>query len=867
MTTQTARCPRCGDQFPEGLEAKDFEGICPNCLAFLAVDKDSDVIPSAAGEDPLQLAAKDPPPLKRGATFHGMEMLELIGQGGMGVVYKARQIELDRLVALKILSPRLAADPEFPRRFNREAQALATLDHSNIVRIHDVGREGELYFIVMEYVDGMNLRDLLVQKKLSPEQALRVIPQICDALEYAHSRGVIHRDIKPENIILSRSGVTKIADFGLAKIVNSENAASSITQTNVVMGTADYMAPEQRDKTKDADHRADIYSLGVVFYELLTGELPVGRFDPPSRRKQVDARLDEVVLRALEKDPDRRYQRASHLGRDVDRITGSTPAAAAECPVVDLSTGKQIAMSPGLRLGVHAVACPLTVRSWEKMEIGIQVDGDYQFDGQVSTPLLQSQVDTRSISIFVPRGVELDATVDEGSAEVAGVVGHVVVKIPDGSLRVMHHEGALRVHGGTGSVMIQGLKSEYFEVRTRTGSVAIDDLELSRGRGQVETEAGSVRVSPAGASSFRYYLEARGGTVLGPPSGQIGAGAGWLTVRTGAGSINFQPPAMVNPFSNMKGFLGSLTPKQAEKVGKYVIVNAGLFLFFLFVAGTIVPAIIVAIFWGISLALEIWKGYVRGHRGGDASPAMEKVFRFVPTPLPDPPPPPPPVRPAMSALAVLALLASIPAFLAGLVAAGMIFFEKNSTGMGVSPYSLGELRLGAFWTAASAFLMGVPALLMGATASSLVREGRGALKGKGIAQAAVFLSLFGTVIPVAYVKPQLAALDRSGREARAAAEQFISQVREEKYADARATLSPALRERVSDAHLQAFRRELTTHPAGMRRSNWVQMAEGGRKVWYLWIEPGGNRSFQLVLEHDARWWVSEIKPQPGRLGD
>src|SRR5215831_9344661 len=354
MTTQTARCPRCGDQFPDGLEARDFEGICPNCLAFLAVDPSSDVAPSAPG-DPLQLASKDPPPLKRGATFHGMELLELIGQGGMGVVYKARQIELDRIVALKILSPRLAADPEFPRRFNREAQALATLDHSNIVRIHDVGREGELYFIVMEYVDGMNLRDLLVQNKLSPEQALRVVPQLCDALEYAHSRGVIHRDIKPENIILSRSGEAKIADFGLAKIVKTENVETSITQTNVVMGTADYMAPEQRDKTKAADHRADIYSLGVVFYELLTGELPVGRFDPPSHRKQLDQRLDDVVLKALEKDPERRYQRASHLGRDLDRITTSAPATPLECSVLDVTMGKRIGRAPGQRLAVHAI--------------------------------------------------------------------------------------------------------------------------------------------------------------------------------------------------------------------------------------------------------------------------------------------------------------------------------------------------------------------------------------------------------------------------------------------------------------------------------------------------------------------------------
>src|SRR6185436_9083719 len=159
-----------------------------------------------------------------------------------------------------------------------EAQALATLDHANIVRIYDVGREGELYFIVMEYAEGANLRDLLVQKKLTPEQALAIVPQLCEALEYAHSRGVIHRDIKPENILIDRAGVPKIADFGLAKIVKGDQMRPTLTNTNVIMGTVEYMAPEQRDNLKRVDHRADIYSMGVVLYEMLTGQLPIGKF-------------------------------------------------------------------------------------------------------------------------------------------------------------------------------------------------------------------------------------------------------------------------------------------------------------------------------------------------------------------------------------------------------------------------------------------------------------------------------------------------------------------------------------------------------------------------------------------------------------
>jgi eukaryotic-like serine/threonine-protein kinase len=242
---------------------------------------------------------------------------ELIGQGGMGAVYLARQTALDRLVALKLVRPR-ETDPTFAERFVREAKAMARLNHPHVVAVYESGAAGGLPYLVMEYVDGVTLRDAMRERKLSPAEALAIVPQICDALEYAHGQGVVHRDVKPENILLGRDGRVKIADFGLAKV--TDPAGVSLTGTRQAMGTPHYMAPEQWEKPGEVDHRADIYALGVVLYELLTGELPLGRFDPPSQKIQLDIRLDEVVLRALAKEPDRRYQHASDVKTALDAI-------------------------------------------------------------------------------------------------------------------------------------------------------------------------------------------------------------------------------------------------------------------------------------------------------------------------------------------------------------------------------------------------------------------------------------------------------------------------------------------------------------------------------------------------------------------
>jgi len=286
-------CPRCDAPEPTGT-LQQFGGVCPKCLLDFTEEQDA-------------------------PSFPNLEIESLLGQGGMGVVYKARQKQLDRTVALKVLSPQLAADPQFVERFTREAKALAQLSHPNIVAIHEYGVHDGVPYLVMEFVDGTPLRKLLATKKLTPERALEIVPQICEALQYAHSRGVVHRDIKPENVLLDREGRVKIADFGLAKLATADQ--TRITHTHMLMGSPSYMAPEQVEKPHAVDHRADIYSLGVVFYEMLTGELPLGRFKAPSEKAPVDRRLDPIVLKSLEKEPNDRYQGAGQVGDDVTRIS------------------------------------------------------------------------------------------------------------------------------------------------------------------------------------------------------------------------------------------------------------------------------------------------------------------------------------------------------------------------------------------------------------------------------------------------------------------------------------------------------------------------------------------------------------------
>ena len=326
-------CPHCG----VALATESSQGLCPGCLLKAAVGEsvaDEVVITQPGSRRPVAPAIETLTP-----HFPGLEIEALIAVGGMGSVYKARQKSLGRNVALKVLHEQIAGEPGFAERFEREAHTMASLSHPGLVGVHDFGQAGPFFHFVMEFVDGVNLRQMLRAKTLTPELALRIVPQVCEVLQYAHDHGVVHRDIKPENILVERGGRVKVLDFGLSKVVGKDPDRPFGTRSDQVMGTPHYMAPEQWEKPLSVDHRADIYSLGVVFYELLTGELPLGRFAPPSHKVHIDVRLDDVVLRTLDKEPTLRYQKASELGSEVERISATgaaevphsraTPAAAA----------------------------------------------------------------------------------------------------------------------------------------------------------------------------------------------------------------------------------------------------------------------------------------------------------------------------------------------------------------------------------------------------------------------------------------------------------------------------------------------------------------------------------------------------------
>ncbi|HEV7406403.1 MAG TPA: protein kinase [Chthoniobacteraceae bacterium] len=241
----------------------------------------------------------------------------LLGRGGMGAVYRGFDESLERPIAVKILPAEVAADAGFVARFHREARVLARLQHPGIVGIYGFGQtsEGHLY-IVMELVEGTDLARVLRGGPLPPARALELVRELCAPLQYAHALGVIHRDLKPANILLDRDGRAKLADFGLARPLDEECAG--LTLAGDALGTPAYMAPEQREGK--ADHRTDIYALGVMLYEMLTGIRPEGVFDPPSAKAKMDPRVDPVVIKAMQSEPERRYASVEAFQAELQRI-------------------------------------------------------------------------------------------------------------------------------------------------------------------------------------------------------------------------------------------------------------------------------------------------------------------------------------------------------------------------------------------------------------------------------------------------------------------------------------------------------------------------------------------------------------------
>jgi serine/threonine protein kinase len=338
MSTSSV-CPECGTP----LEPDSPQSLCPACLLRQALASRTAAAPAEGSS-----GAPPPAPEEIAAHFPQFEIVECLGRGGMGVVYKARQKSLDRWVAIKILAPERVGPERFAERFQREAHTLARLSHPNIVTVFDHGETGGWFYIVMEYIDGVNLRDLLRDGRIEPAQALAIVPPVCAALQYAHDKGIVHRDIKPENLLIDREGRVKIADFGIASMVGG---------TGERAGTPPYMAPEQDGAGAAADHRADIYALGVVLYEMLTGERPGRDLIAPSRKVQIDVRLDEIVLRALDRTPELRFQTADEFRTVVASIA---PAAFAPVPPPSpASTPDRTPPDPSPRIPSTAVVAAL----------------------------------------------------------------------------------------------------------------------------------------------------------------------------------------------------------------------------------------------------------------------------------------------------------------------------------------------------------------------------------------------------------------------------------------------------------------------------------------------------------------------------
>lgn len=277
-------CPRCGEAIVVSLDQDGSTVTCPAC--------DADV-PVRLTDSQKQVRL-DP---LIGVALGGCKIIQLLGRGGMGAVYKAEQFKLRRIVALKVLAPELVGDKSYVERFMREARMVAQLEHTNVVQVHDVGEQGGYYYIIMQFIDGMSLKQLIRRKgRLSSKEAVLIMLQVCKGLDAAHKLGIVHRDIKPANILINKQGVVKISDFGLAR---SATGDSELTKSGGTMGTPHYMSPEHC-RGEAVDIRSDIYSLGVTLFEMLTGGRP---FDGDTPAAVILKHLNEPVPSLLNTDP------------------------------------------------------------------------------------------------------------------------------------------------------------------------------------------------------------------------------------------------------------------------------------------------------------------------------------------------------------------------------------------------------------------------------------------------------------------------------------------------------------------------------------------------------------------------------------
>lgn len=326
------RCPRCGHERPAGATS----AVCPACALEAALRA------GAGAADAGVLSLHDiPQPGERVAYLGDYELESVIAQGGMGVVYRARQRSLNRVVALKLLLGGACATEEYRRRFRTEAETAATLQHPHLVTVYEVGEHEGLPFFSMEYVDGVNLADRTREQPLPPTEAAKVVRTIAEAIQYAHDHGVLHRDLKPSNILLGADGRPRVTDFGLARQLRAD---ARLSLSHQVLGTPAYMSPEQAAGRRDGVGQAsDVYGLGAVLYHLVTARPPfladsmtetlrqVAEAEPASPRllnPDVPRDLDTIILKCLAKEPARRYASAQALADDLGRWLEGRPILA-----------------------------------------------------------------------------------------------------------------------------------------------------------------------------------------------------------------------------------------------------------------------------------------------------------------------------------------------------------------------------------------------------------------------------------------------------------------------------------------------------------------------------------------------------------
>jgi len=348
-------CSECGAEIPSDSK----QGLCTRCLLSLGLKGDESgaeapeadqsagepLLPpggAGRGEGASNELVRSPAPLGARVRYFGdYELLEEIARGGMGTVYKARQVTLNRLVALKLISAGVLASQDMVKRFKAEAEAAAGLNHPNIAPIHEIGEHHGQHYFSMALIDGPTLGRALGRKPMPTRRAAQMLAAVARAVHFAHQRGVLHRDLKPNNILLDAQGVPHLTDFGLAKFIQKD---STLTQTNMVMGTPAYMSPEQaRGETKDVTTAADVYGLGAVLYETLTGSQPFGGgtsmetirqvLEKEPRRPSVlnpavDRDLETICMKCLSKDPQWRYGSAEMLACELERWCEDEPILA-----------------------------------------------------------------------------------------------------------------------------------------------------------------------------------------------------------------------------------------------------------------------------------------------------------------------------------------------------------------------------------------------------------------------------------------------------------------------------------------------------------------------------------------------------------